>query len=387
MGESRPRVLWVTPTLSSRFGGPTTTTTNGLAAEVKSGLPSEIATTIGPGGIGDSAAAVDRLDRAGVTVNLFSRPGASGSAETWGVSPKLAIWLLRKVSDYDVVHLQYVWCMSSIVACIAAKLTGVPVVVTPHESLTDYDIEVASRSRLKRLLKIVLKRFYLRTIDVIVFMSELEQRDTCSGDRRTVLISHAVCESAVQIEPSPNRRSNDPLRIGFLGRNIPKKGIDRLVEAIGRVPGRRWELLVAGPPGTPEFREQIDGLSSRLGVGDQVRWLGFLDRRDSLFASCDVLAMPSEYEGFGMVAAEAMANGLPVIVPKRSGVAEIVGRYGGGIVIDEPETGHLLEALKRFDEDREEWANYRQNGLRAAEERLTFSAYAGATAALYRTLT
>jgi glycosyltransferase involved in cell wall biosynthesis len=381
-----PKVLWVTPTLSSAFGGPTSTAVNGVIAEKMCGLPTVIATTVHPDGIRDSAPARDRLSSAGVATRVFPRVGRFSSSETWGLSSGMAVWLLRKVRSFDVIHLQYVWCMSSLIGCFAAKLAGVPVVVTPHESLTDYDIEVASRSRPKRLLKMLLRQFYLRTVDRIVFMSELEKHDTFTADRETVLISHAVCERSVPPDRKAATGAEGPLRIGFLGRNIPKKGIDRLIRSLGREPDRNWQLLIAGPPGSPEFREEQDRLSDELGVADRVSWLGFLDSRSSLFEQCDVLAMPSAYEGFGMVSAEAMSHGVPVIVPRQSGVAEIVSEYAAGQVIEEPDTDHLFEALKRFDSARDMWLEFSKNGIRAVDERLTYAAYASAVTRLYRSL-
>ena len=181
--SSNPRVLWLIPTLSSRFGGPTTTATNGAVAERAEGLLTEVATTVGPDGPGDSKAALDRLEAAGVPTHAFPRRGSSASLESWGVSLAMSIWILRKVSTFDVVHLQYVWCLSSLLGCLAAKANGIPVVLTPHESLTAYDTEVASRSGSKKLLKKILRHLYLRTVDRIIFMSELEERDTDAGNR------------------------------------------------------------------------------------------------------------------------------------------------------------------------------------------------------------
>ena len=49
-----------------------------------------------------------------------------------------------------------------------------------------------------------------------------------------------------------------------------------------------------------------------------------------LLAGLDVLAMPSEYESFGLSAAEAMLHGVPVLVSERTGIAEVIARHGGG---------------------------------------------------------
>ncbi len=386
MADSRPRVLWVSPTISSSFGGPTSTTINGLVAEKRAGLPSSLISTESDGDEPGIAPARDRLTDEGVVVRLFPRTKLLAKAEAWGFSPRMALWMFRHLREYDVVHLQYVWCMSSICGSLLARIHRIPLVITPHESLTDYDIDVASRSRIKRRVKLTLRRLYLRTADRLVFMSELEERDTRYGSTPAQLISHAVQETPVPAEPPERSGTDGSLRIAFLGRNIPKKGIDLIVEALGRNHDRDWRLFIAGPPGTEEFVDETETLAKQLGVAENVVWLGFLDKRAELFEDCDVLAMPSAYEGFGMVAAEALCVGVPVIVPRNSGVAEIVAEFDAGIVMPESSVDHLERALRTMDEGPEVRRNFAKRGLEAANSRLTFEAYAASTSALYASL-
>ena len=176
------------------------------------------------------------------------------------------------------------------------------------------------------------------------------------------------------------------MNIGFIGRNIPKKGIDRLLHALACHPRLAWRLLIAGPPGTDQFVAEHREMSKSLGVDGRVEWLGFVDDKAAFFRRCDILAMPSEYEGFGMVAAEAMSHGLPVVVPKRSGVAEIVSEFGAGIVIGDSGVPRLSAALLEFDEQRQAWPTFSRNGLRAVDQRLTFGAYGSSLRELYSTL-
>lgn len=378
-----PRVVWITPNLSSSFGGPTTTTVNGVIAERQAGLPSEILTTVSPDGYGDSEAAIDRLEAAGVRMRCFPRVGRFSSSQTWGLSPAMAFWMARHLGAFDVVHLQYVWCMTSVVGCVLAKVRGIPVVVTPHESLTDHDVEIASRNPLMRTLKRALRRFYLKTVDCLIFMSALEERDTESKDVRTERIFHAVASRVLPAVISAPSAPRGPLSIGFLGRNARKKGVDRLIRTLsGPEPQSVWRLTLATSKLTPEQTGIIESIEAQ----SRVRMLGFVDDPGELFARTDVLVMPSTYEAFGMVAAEAMAHGVPVIVPKSSGVAEIVDEYGAGIVIDEANVDELVTALLGFDRDRASWAGYGVNGLRAVDERLTCRAYAAATGVLYESL-
>ena len=380
------RILWVSPTISAAFGGPTTTTVNGLVAETRAGLESSLISTTSGGDEAKVTPALSRLSADGVDVKLFPRTSLLAKAEAWGFSPRMAIWMIRNLRKFDVIHLQYVWCMSSICGSILGKLYGIPVVITPHESLTDYDLDVASRSRIKRRVKLILRRLYLRTADRLVFMSDLERWDTDSGRTPFELIFHAVQEATVPVKPSESSGDEQTLRIAFLGRNIPKKGIDLIIKALGRNPERNWSLYIAGPPGPDEYIKEVQDLAEHLGVASKVHWLGFLDERQELFRQIDVLTMPSVYEGFGMVAAEAMCYGVPVIVPRRSGVAEIVSEFEAGVVMPESSVEDLERALKTITGNPGQRREYGENGLLAANSRLTYEAYAASTSALYASL-
>ena len=375
--ERAPKVLWVSPTISSSFGGPTTTAVNGLVAEKRAGLESSLISTRSDDDEAQVAPALARLAADGIDVRLFPRTKLLAKAEAWGFSPRMAVWMVRHLREYDIVHLQYVWCMSSICGAILSRIYGIPLVITPHESLTDYDIDVASKSRIKRRVKLTLRRLYLRTADRLVFMSELEERDTRYGSTPAQLISHAVQEEAVPVEPHGPVRPDGPLRIGFLGRNIPKKGIDLIIGALGRNRDRDWKLLIAGPPGTDEFVGETKELAESLGVAANVEWLGFLDKRDGPVRG---LRRPGDAVGLrrlrhggrgshvlrraGDRPAEQRSRGDRLRVRCRDRHAGIVGR--------QPRTG----PAGRWTKARSRGASSRENGLEAANSKLTYEAYA-----------
>ncbi len=392
MDDVRPetglRILWVSPTIGTQFGGPSTTTVNAVIAEHRGGLSTELVSTIGPAESPDDSLPVRRVRDAGVRLRLFRRVGSGYRAEAWGFSPRLAWWLLRNVRNYDVVHLQYVWCLSSVAGALASKLARVPLVVTPHESLTDFDTEVASRNRVLKLLKRVLRNLYLYTADQLILMSRLEERDTRHGSTPARIIYHAVLEEEAGERGFPDSSGiREGLRIAFLGRKVRKKGIHLAINALARRPDAGRKLLVAGPPALDDYQESLDGLAIRLGVEQSVNWLGYIEDRGELLSGCDVLVMPSEYEGFGMVAAEAMGAGLPVIVPRNSGVAEIVSESRAGMILEESTVEALDDALRVFEDSPELLAEMGRNGIEAANRNLTFAAYARKTAQLYKSLT
>ena len=94
---------------------------------------------------------------------------------------------------------------------------------------------------------------------------------------------------------------------------IAQKGLDLLFEAFARVAGETDQTLVIGGDG-PD-RQALEDLAHSLGIENRVRFVGRVaaDRRFEWLASADLVAMPSRYETFGMVAAESLAVRTPVV--------------------------------------------------------------------------
>lgn len=115
-----------------------------------------------------------------------------------------------------------------------------------------------------------------------------------------------------------------PQRIlAFLGRLVYEKGVHTLLAAMPIVLASfpDSKLVIAG---TGPERDPLEELA--LGLGDRVRFTGFLDETDKclLLQSAELCIFPSLYEPFGLVALEAMASGTPLIVSDTGGLAEIV---------------------------------------------------------------
>ena len=118
----------------------------------------------------------------------------------------------------------------------------------------------------------------------------------------------------------------------YVGRLVHEKGVDTLVEAVSHIlaKSKQVKFVIAGK-GPAEFalREQ----AVRLGVSQNIYFAGFVDdlTRNRLYACADVAVVPSLYEPFGIVALEAMAAGVPVVVSDTGGLAEIVQHAQNGL--------------------------------------------------------
>jgi glycosyltransferase involved in cell wall biosynthesis len=120
-----------------------------------------------------------------------------------------------------------------------------------------------------------------------------------------------------------------------LGRIHPKKGTDLLIEAFAGTLGQdeAWQLAIAGPDQTG-WRKELEALAERLGVARRITWTGSLEgtMKWGAFAASEVFVLPSHQENFGIVVAEALACGLPVIVSDKVNIWREVVSGGAGLV-------------------------------------------------------
>lgn len=381
----RHGVLSVITTIEPDVGGPSFTAVNAAIAEREAGTQVTLASTVPT----RATAATDlerRLRSAGVVHRRFGRPTFQQErSRRWGVSLSMALWLMVRTPRYEVVYVHYVWAFSSAVAVLAGKLWRVPVILVPHESLTRFDIDT-SRTPARREQKLRMARALLSGVDAVVMSSELEQRDSVHGSVPTFVIAHPVKAPKQEREPSSPTRNAGELVVGFLGRLHAKKRLELLIETVAELPG--GVRLVIGGDSPPERLPALRELVQTLGVSDRVDFVGFVDdaSRDAFFAGIHVLAMPSRYECFGMVAAEALAAGVPVVVSDQTGVAETVLRHRAGVVFPVAEVSELGVSLCRLAHSPTELSILVANARRAAILSFSFDAYVAANLALRREL-
>ena len=121
-------------------------------------------------------------------------------------------------------------------------------------------------------------------------------------------------------------RTDGPLLMAA-GSIIPRKGYDVLMAALEAIVDLPWHLLLVGSPHrAPETAAALDADISRRGLAARITLRGELSLEEmaQAYASADIFVMPSRYEGFGMVLAEAMARGLPVVASTGGAAAKTV---------------------------------------------------------------
>ncbi len=134
----------------------------------------------------------------------------------------------------------------------------------------------------------------------------------------------------------------------------PQKGQDQLLEALAGIADLRWECTLAGPLDRARgFVATLQGRAAAAGISARVRFAGTLsgEALQREYRDADVLVLPSRGETYGMVVAEALAAGLPVIATAVGGVCEAMGGTPSGppgLVVPREDATALAWALRSW---------------------------------------
>lgn len=145
-----------------------------------------------------------------------------------------------------------------------------------------------------------------------------------------------------------------------LSRMHKVKGIDTMIRALSLVPGPILWLAGEGPA-----REEYKALASRLGVADRVRFLGWRNDRKALIEASDIVALPSRYEPFGTVIAEAWAGNRPLLATLADGARQYVTDGVDGLTCPIDDAEALASGLRRLASEPELRVRLSQGGALA----------------------
>lgn len=126
-------------------------------------------------------------------------------------------------------------------------------------------------------------------------------------------------------------RATTPV-VGAIGRISRQKAPADVVRAVRAVADRRSDvvLLFAGGTDDPALEQEVRRLVASLGLGGQVRFLGYREDMADVYAALDVVVLASHWEGFGLVLVEAMAAGTPMVATRVGAIPEVVGARDPG---------------------------------------------------------
>lgn len=246
-------------------------------------------------------------------------------------------------SSETLVHDHGIWLPSNHATVRAAWHTGVPRVVSVRGMLSPWSL--ARKSAMKWAAWRLYQRRDLEKADLLHATSETECRDI---QRSGLTLPVAVIPNGVavpaRIASHPDERKTR--RALFLSRLHPVKGLLDLVEAWAIVRPEGWELVLAGPD-ADGHRAEVEREVRGRGLTKQVQFIGEVtdEAKWPLYHSADLFVLPTHSENFGIVVAEALAAGLPVITTHGAPWADVESYECGWWVKVGPEP--LAEALAK----------------------------------------
>jgi glycosyltransferase involved in cell wall biosynthesis len=206
------------------------------------------------------------------------------------------------------------------------------------------------------------ERAYLASVDGLVCVSRTTRRDVerLVGGARKLVVANPGGDGLPGVltreEIAARARASGPCRLIFAGNLIPRKELHTLLAALAQLPQDDWRLIVAGslsadPPYANAIRRQIE----TLGLTPRVTLAGALSRPElaAQLAASHLLAVPSSYEGFGIVYLEAMRFGVPAIASTAGAAWETIHPGVNGFLVPPGDAAALAQCLGSLIRDRE----------------------------------
>lgn len=369
--------------METSWGGPPQSVSGLASAQSRHGAEVIVATTV------PADPPRPEMVQTGPGVDVRAFPRGRFSRFWTGFSRPLARFIKSEAGYYDVIHVHEMWHYPQYVASHEARRRNIPLVVSPLGCLTP--LALAN----DRLLKIAYTRLAQRKI-----LEDASLLHALTGQEKEQIRAYGVSThtevipSGVVLDAGPDIYATEqggdgsrPFELLFLGRVIPNKGPDLLVEALAELKrrGHSVKLVIAGPCSS-EYYALLSSRVDRLGVSDETSFIGFVtgERKAEAFSGADAFVLPSYTEGFSMAALEAMSWGLPVVLSKQCNFPE-AAEAGAGLEV-EPGAGPLAAAIEWLLEEPERAQMMGRRARSLVEQKYTWDAIGAEVLEAYRRL-
>lgn len=273
------------------------------------------------------------------------------------VNPSVIGFCRKSLRHFDVVHFYGLYDLLGPSVSYLCRRYGVPYVIEPMGMFRPIDRSL----QLKRMWHHSLGHAFWKHAAQIITTSELEHEELLADgvpSEKLVIRYNGIDLKVASSLPLRGKfrskwgiQAEEPV-ILFLGRIIPRKGADILIEAFARACPGSGRLVIAGPEGEPGYLQELTRKAATAGIPSRVVFTGPLydDAKAEVLADSDIFVLASRYENFANSAADAVACGIPVIITANCGISSLVEGRAGLVIARSSET--LAAAIARLISDR-----------------------------------
>jgi len=208
--------------------------------------------------------------------------------------------------------------------------------------------------------------FFLRPIDIVIANSQTTAKELeYMGIKRSKIQVIYPGTDLKQVllsdnnENYKNKKNSEKIKLLSVVNYEPRKGIHFLLEALALLKKnnlniKKWVCEIVGNPDTnPLYTQHLKNMIINLNLKGQVELLGWKSREEvkDLFKNSDIFVFPSINEGFGMVLAEAMGYGLPIVAFRAGPIPELIDDGKNGILVEVKNVQKFAQAIERLIND------------------------------------
>jgi len=320
------------------YGGPVTAVHQMNAALVKKGVDVTVYTTDANGPNRLKTVNGEEVVIDGVRVNYFSQPFLN----PYFYCPEISHALRRNLNHFDLVHINWLYVYTTLVAARLCIKNNMPYILSPHGML-DYHASRKKGRLKKRIYLKVIEGKHLRNASRIHFASLGEQENAVT---RHWNLNNAVVPNGLDTSGLIHPQGDSLLLQKYpeldkkkivlsIGRLSHIKGLDLLINAWSLVLDRFKDvhLVIAGPDKNG-YRDILERLCRDLKISDKITFTGMIEGREKaeLLGLSSIFVSASYLESFGMSIVEAMVCSIPVVITDRVNIKSEISQANAGRV-------------------------------------------------------
>jgi glycosyltransferase involved in cell wall biosynthesis len=353
------KVLAIIASMAQKHGGTTFSVASLCEASAAAGVRQSLITIQAPEGVTEHLPSPELVETIRISGLHFS-----ALRLFWSPSFKSAVRSYCREHRVQVIHSHGIWTIPNLVAASVARELGLPLVVSTHGMLEPWAWRYHAWKK-----RPVWWLWECRNLCRAAVLQTTAQKEVVALRAIGLRNPAAIIPIGVDAPPAHQSGKRSGVRTAlFFSRIHPTKGLINLVKAWSQVRPAGWQMVVCGPDESGHSLE-VKRAVAKAGLSEvfDFRPPVYGPEKETLYASADLFVLPTFTENFGIVIAEALASGVPVITTKGAPWAELPARQCGWWVDIgvEPLAAALREATSLSDPQRQAMG---QRGRRFVEE-------------------